>query len=146
MHYVETHSHSLVARALAQFSCCKSGNNADLLHQREGWPTQLACQLLDPCMAAHAATLHSFITLLEECNLPRPCLCRHAFHHMDCWDLDVHVLDGWMAATNMHSACVLPKVRMTTCKVAEWSLKYLTSMVSKSSSWRMKKKSCITDV
>ena len=43
---------------------------------------------------------------------PRSSLSTHAFHHTDSKDPDIHVLDGWMPATNTRSACTIHENRM----------------------------------
>ena len=36
-------------------------------------------------------------------------LCTHTFHRMDSKNPDIHVLDGWMPATETHPACIIHK-------------------------------------
>ena len=43
---------------------------------------------------------------------PRSSLCTHAFHCTDSKDPDIHVLDGWMPATETHPACTVHEDRM----------------------------------
>ena len=45
----------------------------------------------------------------------RPSLCKHVLHHIHHKDpnfLDIHVLDGWMPATETHPACMIPEAGM----------------------------------
>ena len=101
-------------------------SNAGLLCQRDGWQI---CNLIP----TRVAILNSFGRGYE----PRPSLCTIAFHHTDCKDPDIHVLDRWMLTIETHPTYIILAVGM-------WlAIQWLNHHIQKKKNKKRKKTQCV---